>query len=133
MKIVLDTNVLISGVFWGGKPYQIIQLWLSHEIELFATKKILKEYFNILDRTDKSRELAKEWQNYILENIYIIEEKTSIKLSRDPHDDKFLNCAIAANASYIISGDNDLLELKEVDKTIIVTPSAFIKVYEKQG
>ncbi|MCC7196988.1 putative toxin-antitoxin system toxin component, PIN family [Candidatus Peregrinibacteria bacterium] len=131
MKIVLDTNVLISGIFWGGKPYTIIEIWLNHRIQLFATKKIIKEYFVVLDRIDKSRKSAKKWQKYILENIHIINEKSFIKLSRDPKDDKFVNCAISANATYIVSGDNDLLELKEIGKTKILTPSAFIKVYEK--
>lgn len=133
MKIVLDTNVLISAIFWGGKPREIIELWINDYIELYATKEIIKEYFNIMDRMDKSRMLVKKWQNYILENIHIIDNKVSIKLSRDPYDDKFLNCAITTMATYIVSGDNDLLELKEIGKTKIVSPSAFIKAYEKQA
>lgn len=132
MKIVLDTNVLISAIFWGGKPREIIKLWVSDYIELFATKEIIKEYFDIMDRMDRQRMLVEKWQNYILKNIHIIEAKAFIRLSRDPHDDKFLNCAIAANATYIVSGDNDLLELKEIGKTKIVSPSVFIKTYEKQ-
>lgn len=133
MKIVLDTNVLISGIFWGGKPYTIIEIWLNHEIQLFATKKIINEYFVVLDRIDKSRKSAKKWQKYILENIHIVEAKSSIKLSRDPDDDKFLNCAVSANATYLVSGDNDLLELKQIGKTKIITPSALINAYEKQS
>ena len=128
MKIVLDTNVLISGIFWRGLPYKILELWIKGDLQLFATQKILREYFEVLKRIDKSGDLAKKWQLVILENITMVEEKETVKLSRDPHDDMFINCALVANAGYIVSGDQDLLVLKKVAKIKIVTPAEFVAV-----
>lgn len=127
MRIVLDTNVLISGIFWKGLPYKIIELFMNDRLEVVVTKKILKEYFEILDRIDTSGEIAEKWQLLILEKVLIIEENKSVQLSRDKDDDVFINCALSADADYIISGDQDLLTLKQVWKTYIVTPRAFIK------
>lgn len=131
MRIVLDTNVLVSGIFWEGPPSKIITSWIRGNIKVFVTKKILKEYFEVLDRFDTSREIAKKWEMLILENVAVVEEKKRIKLSRDPHDDKFINCALAAKATYIISGDRDLLTLKEKSPIKIITPSEFCKIWKK--
>lgn len=131
MKIVLDTNVLISGIFWKGLPYKILDMWAHDHVHVFASRKILEEYSEVLNRIDQSRTLAKKWQLFIVENITLVEVKEAIQLSRDPHDDKFINCALAANASYIVSGDKDLLVLKKVSKIKIVTPAEFLKIAGK--
>jgi|WetSurMetagenome_2_1015567.scaffolds.fasta_scaffold332096_3 uncharacterized protein len=129
MKIVLDTNVLISGIFWKGPPHTIMELWIKGDLQIFVTKKILKEYFEVLNRMDASGAIAKKWQLLILEKVLVAEEKEIVKLSRDPHDDKFINCALATNASYIVSGDQDLLTLKQIAEIKIVTPTEFLKIY----
>ncbi len=128
MKIVLDTNVLISGIFWKGLPYKVLELWVHGDLRVFATKKILQEYFEVLSRIDQSGEIAKKWQIFILENIIVVEEKEVVQLSRDPNDDMFIACALAANASYIISGDKDLLTLKKVSQIKIITAAQFLKM-----
>lgn len=56
MKIVLDTNVLISGVFWGGNPKKIIALSISGEVDLYATEEIMREYFRIIEKISKKDE-----------------------------------------------------------------------------
>lgn len=131
MKVVLDTNVLISGIFWKGTPYKILDLWVQGHIKVFASKKMLEEYFEILKRIDQSEVLARKWQLFIAENINIVGVKEKIQLSRDPHDDMFINCALAANVSHIISGDQDLLVLEKISKIKIVTPVKFLKLFEK--
>ena len=133
MKIVLDTNVLISGIFWKGAPHKILELWIHGHAQIFASRKIFEEYSAVLRRIDQSQVLAKKWQRFIVENITIIAVKEVLQLCRDPHDDMFINCALAANASYIVSGDQDLLVLKKVSKIKIVTPAEFLKIFGKMS
>jgi putative PIN family toxin of toxin-antitoxin system len=126
MRIVLDTNVLISGIFWKGIPYKILKLWVNGQIEIVATNKIINEYFEVLKRIDKSGEIAKKWRELILKNVIIVKDKGNIRISRDPDDDIFISCALSANANYIVSGDNDLLTLKEIEGIKIISPAVFI-------
>lgn len=131
MKIVLDTNVLVSGIFWKGVPYKIVELFVNDYLQVFVTKKILKEYFEVLDRIDGFGEVAKKWQLLILEKVLIVGEKRTVTVSRDANDDMFVNCALSANAQYIVSGDKDLLVLREVFKIKIITPVQFLKIIRK--
>ncbi|MEK7547868.1 MAG: putative toxin-antitoxin system toxin component, PIN family [Patescibacteria group bacterium] len=131
MKIVLDTNVFISGIFWNGYPHQILMLWVSNKINILVTKKILSEYFRILNKIDCSKDITKKWGAFIIENSLLLEDKELVQFCRDPEDNKFLNCAITGGANYIVSGDNDLLSLKVIGSIKIVNPSQFLKKYGK--
>lgn len=131
MRLVLDTNVLISGIFWKGAPHQIVQLWAEGAAQIFVTKKILHEYFDVLNRINPNDEIVSEWQSFILQNTSIIADSDIIQLCRDPHDDMFINCAFFSNADYLISGDNDLLSLKKSAPVEIISPSDFVKRFEK--
>lgn len=133
MKIVLDTNVLISGIFWKGVPYKIIELWANGNLQIVVTKKILKEYFEVLNRIDTSGEIAKKWKLFILEKVLIVAEKTVVKLSRDANDDMFINCALSADVEYLVSGDKDLLTLEAVYKTKILPPAQFLNFFRKSN
>ena len=53
MQIVLDTNVLVSGIFWGGMPHKILDLWADQKLEVFVTPEILLEYQDIIAEIDK--------------------------------------------------------------------------------
>lgn len=127
MKIVLDTNVFISGVFWGGSPRKIFSLWAENKIKLLTTKKIVSEYLRVLHRIDPKGNTAKKWGAFILENSLILEDKDLVRICRDPEDNKFLNCAMIGEAIYLVSGDNDLLSLKTIGHAKIITPAEFLK------
>lgn len=131
MKIVLDTNVFISGIFWSGSPYKVLTLWAKNKINLLVTKKILSEYLRVLHKIDKKGDIAKKWHTFALENSIILKESEFVRICRDPEDNKFLNCAIEGKADYLISGDDDLLSLKTIESTKIVTPTQFLKNYKK--
>lgn len=130
MKIVLDTNVFISGIFWNGSPNKVLMLWAKNKINLLVTKKILSEYFRIPQEIDKKGSIAKKWSNLVHENSLIIEDKELVQVCRDVEDNKFLNCAIAGEANYLVSGDKDLLSLKIIKSTKIITPAQFSKNYK---
>ncbi|MBI2634365.1 putative toxin-antitoxin system toxin component, PIN family [Candidatus Peregrinibacteria bacterium] len=132
MKIILDTNVFISGIFWSGSPHQVVALWALNKIHLIVTKKILSEYLHILHKIDSKGDIAKKWGTFVLENSQILEDKELVKICRDTEDNKFLNCAIIGRADYLVSGDDDLLCLKKIGSTKIITPSKFLKIHGKQ-
>ena len=131
MKIVLDTNVFISGIFWTGAPHRVLTLWAQNKVTLLVTKSILSEYLRVLHKMDIQGDLAKKWGVFVLENSIIVEDKTITTICRDPDDDKFLNGAIVGGAKYLVSGDDDLLSLKKIESTEIINPIQFLKKYRR--
>lgn len=130
MKIVLDTNILFSAVFFDNKPQELIELVLSKQIDVFVTEEILNEYEETLKAGCKkvNSNLNEEIFNSFLSVAHLIERKTSLQLSRDKDDDKFLECAVDSNSDYIVTGDNDLLILKKYRNIKIVSINEFISV-----
>src|SRR5687768_16948239 len=115
MRVVIDTNVLVSGIFWKGSPSKVLEKWAKDEIQVVTTLEILREYQETLEELDHSpdKNLARHWLLFVAQNSTIISPKTTVKICRDPDDDKVLNCALSAGAKYIISGDKDLLSLEK--------------------
>lgn len=130
MRICLDTNVLLSGIFWGGLPGKILDLWATGEFELLVSSPILNEYKNVLRRLGKKLgpEITEHWITKIVENVCIITTLPKMKgWSRDPSDNMFIHCALSGNADYLVSGDKDLLILKDTCPVPIVSPKEFLK------
>lgn len=134
MRIVLDTNVFISGVFFSGPPYEIIKAWLDKRIQIIISSEILREYKRV------GGELMHRYPEIEITPILISFSKkaTSISAPRlprpvcvDPDDDKFLACAAAGNAKLIISGDRHLLDINEFQGIKIVKPRRFVDEYLK--
>ncbi len=127
MKVVLDTNVLVSGIFWGGLPEKILQMAIEDKIDVYATEEILSEYFRIIDKIGKKdKELCSQWKMLLVQLVKIVEPNKKIKICRDPKDDMFLECAVSCGAKYLISGDDDLLSIKEINKTQIITTKDYL-------
>ncbi len=127
MKIVLDTNVFISGVFWKGNPHKILNLWIDNKLEIIITEKILDEYIRVLEKIDQKSGISNKWRSLVLEKSIMVEGQNKIKICRDADDNKFLNAAVTGRVKYIISGDDDLLSLKSIESIKIITPSQFLK------
>lgn len=135
LRVVLDTNVLISAVGWRGSPRKALALSIEGRVELMQTKETLKELERVLQRprfnfipAEKKQKLLRHLRDISTEvtpneNVEVIRE--------DPGDDKFLNCASAGKADYIVSGDRHLLDLKEYRGIKIVTPSELVKILGK--
>lgn len=100
MKIVVDTNVVISGVFFGGNPRRIVEAVVNGSINAYATAKIVDEYMEIIDSmiARKQGKLSLSILSPLFSSLKVIEGKTQIAVCRDPDDDKFLECAVDANA-----------------------------------
>lgn len=113
MKIVLDTNVFVSAVFFGGVPGKILEAWRDGRIQLVLSPDILDEYQRV------GQALSAQYASVDLEPILAlltveaeIVETSALPapVSADPDDDKFLACAGAAGVAVIVSGDKDLLD-----------------------
>ena len=133
MKIVVDTNVVISGIFFGGVPRKIVEAIADGAIDAYATAEILDEYMGIiasmLER--KQGRINQSILSPLFSAIKIIETESKIEVCRDPDDNKFIECAVDAKALYIVSGDNDLLDIKEYDGICVITAKEFCEEYLK--
>ena len=131
MKIVVDTNVIISGVFFGGAPRQILSAIVSSKITACATAEIVDEYLEIVDEmvSRKQGTINRNILSPLIRSLEMIEPRTHVELSRDPDDDKFLGCAKDAKALYIVSGDKDLLVLERYENIDIITAREFCERY----
>jgi putative PIN family toxin of toxin-antitoxin system len=131
VRIVLDTNILISGVFFRGKERDLLELWFSGKFDVICTEEIFEEYSEVLTRfTEKSGgNKHQKITDIIAKNCLFIKNVYNEKYSRDPDDDKFINCAISGGAKYIVSGDKDLLVLKKIGDLKIITASNFLKLF----
>jgi putative PIN family toxin of toxin-antitoxin system len=130
MKIVLDTNVLVSGVFWGGIPLKILDLWQKEKIEVLASNAILDEYLRTIYKIAQSAnriDLFNLWAFLLPSKVGLISIKKSFHLCRDPNDNMFLDCAISGRAQFIVSEDKDLLVLNKIMNVKIVTAKNFLK------
>ena len=129
MNIVIDTNVVISGAFFGGAPRLVLEAVVNHTVSAYATASIVDEYNEIVVEMIQRKQghLSTNLLSPFIRRLHLIETTSVIKVSRDPDDDKFLECAIDSNALYIVSGDNDLLVLKQYENIEIITASEFCK------
>jgi hypothetical protein len=129
--VVIDTNVVVSPLLFGGKPGQMVSLWQDGRIRPYASEAIIAEYLRVLayPRFDLSEFLiAYLIYQQILPFFEIVRVQTPEGvICEDPEDDKFLHCAVAAGARFIISGDHHLLGLSSYGNIPIVTVSAFLE------
>lgn len=132
LKVVMDTNVFVSGVFFSGPPYQILQAWQSGEFELVVSQEILDEYRRV------GEILGDEHPNVDLNPIinFVIEHAKVYKPAKlqepvceDPDDDKFFACALASGSRVIVSGDKHLLKASGYQGIEVLKPREFLDRY----
>ena len=130
-RVVLDTNVIVSALLFGGTPGRLISLWKDKIIQPLVTKEIILEYLRVLAYPDF--QLTENEIHFILYHEMLpffkevdIKSRTAV-IEKDPSDDKFLHCAKAGKASAIISGDKHLLNLKSFGSILIMSPAQFLK------
>ena len=115
MKVCLDTNVLVSGIFWKGLPAKIVALWMNEAFDLLITDSIFDEYQKIIRKIGSKINpfRAETWVRLLGEQAVVIPEMEMQRhWSRDPDDDKFIYCSLAGDVDFLVSGDRDLLELR---------------------
>ena len=137
-KVVLDTNVWISAIIWGGSPAEIVKAAEEGRICIFISEEIISEISRTLAYPKLKRfyeDTGVSRQNLIetvLRVSRIVEVKTKIHVVReDSADDKFLECALDGKADYLVSGDDHLLKIECHKRTRIVTVRQLLKILEK--
>ena len=135
MRVILDTNVFISAVFFGGEPGKILKAWRDGEVLLVLSDEILKEYIDVLGRLEKQYPPieAEPIIELLLAGSKIVSAPPlGDSVSSDPDDDKFIACAIAAKANVVVSGDKHLVSVDGYRGIRVVKPSEFVKEYLKK-
>ncbi|MDF5720338.1 MAG: putative toxin-antitoxin system toxin component, PIN family [Rhizonema sp. PD37] len=136
MRVVLDVNVWISGLLWGGVPAKALRLARNQKITIFASEALLLELEATL-RRDKFQPRLQE-RGYTFEHLMSVVKEfsnfcptTSVDAPqlRDSKDNKILAAAVAADAEAVVTGDLDLLVLIEFNGIPILTPQDFLSRY----
>lgn len=132
IKIVLDTNVFISALFWKGVPYQVFREIVKGAVLNFTSPQILQEIREkLLIKFKLPPEKVKEFLEIIVFNSKIINPDKEVDIvKKDPKDNKIIECALGARASFIISGDKHLLEIREYEEIKIISPGEFLSKIE---
>lgn len=131
MKVIVDTNVFVSGVFFSGPPYQIIKAWREGKFELIMSSDILDEYRRvaiILAEQFPPVDLQKILEFVEKEAIFFEASALSEPICDDPDDDKFFACAFASDAKIIVSGDKHLLRVSGYKDIEVLKPKAFVDI-----
>ena len=135
MRITLDTNVLISGTFWTGDPFRILDMVDKNKLKNVSSKEIIEEYDEIIkseeivDKVEDKNLIMTKVVHNVIKNSEIVEPTEKLDVIKDdPDDNKVLECAKEGKVSYIITNDNHLLKLKEFEGIKIVTPEEFLRI-----
>jgi putative PIN family toxin of toxin-antitoxin system len=132
VRVILDTNVFISGVFFTGPPYQILKAWQDGKVKLLLSPEIFEEY----ERVGKA--LSGQFPSINLNSILsfvtikaeiILATGLSERVSEDPDDDKFLACALSGKCKVVISGDKHLLRVSGFKGIAVIRPRQFFDEY----
>ena len=133
IKVVLDSNIYISGILFNGNPRIILDLAIKGRIQVYISPEILSELKDVL-----SKKKFNFSPNIIQSIISEIESITTLIVplkrynivTRDSDDNIIVDCAMESNAEYIITGDNDLLSINEFRNIRIIKPVDFLELYE---
>lgn len=127
MRIVADTNTVVSGLLWQGAPRQLVDAGRNQQVTLVTSVALLAELADVLTREKfaarirkanlSARELVEDYATI----AHLVEPAELQRVARDPDDDEVLACAVGAQADLIVSGDGDLVTLRNYNGIPIVT------------
>jgi putative PIN family toxin of toxin-antitoxin system len=136
IPVVIDTNVIVSALLFGGTPGKLVSLWKSGKIRPHLTSEILTELLRVLAYPKfKLTENEIQYLLYveILPFCTVVKPKSgSLTIKDDPSDDMFLRCSERAKAKALISGDHHLLSLRSHRNTLVLSPSQFLKKFNEE-
>lgn len=136
LKVVIDTNIFVSGVLVeGGNPSVILKAWKrTQKYQLFVTEEIIQEVLRVMQRLNVPPEIITDWDKAIRKNaISVVPMRKIEAVKEDPSDNKFLECAIESRADYIVSGDSHLKGLKEFQGIKIISAREFLGILSKES
>lgn len=134
IRAIIDTNVLVSGIFWSGTPARILEAWGNGRFSMVISPEILLEYTRVIGELAAKKPIDTK---AIIDRITLGSEMVAAprfkkQACEDPDDDRFLECAVAGKVPYIASGDKLLLKLHPFGNIQILKPAAFLAALEKK-
>jgi uncharacterized protein len=140
VRLVADTNTVISGLLWGGTPGRLIDLAVEGQIRLVTSLPLLAEFEGVLARDKFNGQLAKRglsfgdvFDGYVALVETVATAKIAATITRDPTDDQVLAAALGGKVDLIVSGDAHLLDLMQFRGIEIVTAAAALALIENQS
>ena len=131
MRVILDTNVILSAIFFGGVPARILNAYRDEKITLVLSPEILEEYretaARLAQKFDVEYDALLEW--IAIHSEMVQAPQLSSPVCADPDDDKFIACALASGAKIICSGDRHLLDVNGYRGLEMIKPRAFVDRY----
>lgn len=128
MKVLIDTNVLVSAVLRDRAPEEVLLFVVGHsDYTWIVSGDIVAEYYSVLSRPRFAlpREVLARWDAILRTATTMVDVPLGVDFPRDQGDAKFLACALASRADYLITGDRDFEEARKLVTTIILSVSAF--------
>ena len=131
LKVIIDTNILISGVLVKYvNPAIILKAWKrTRKFQLFVSHEIIQEILRVMRRLNVPENIVADWNKVLTTDAVIVSPAKKIHVVKnDPSDNKFLECAIEAKADYIVTGDKHLKEVDRFEGLKIVNPKKFLDI-----
>ncbi|HQX56629.1 MAG TPA: putative toxin-antitoxin system toxin component, PIN family [Pyrinomonadaceae bacterium] len=137
MRIVVDTNVVVSGLLFGGAPLKVLRAASLGIVDLFTSNALVAEFSEVIERPHLDRKFseANATRRRLVSDYQAIVTVVNVaplaeRVSRDFDDDEVLACALAADCEFIVTGDKDLLVLSEYRGIRILNPTDFLAEIE---
>jgi len=134
IRAVIDTNIVISALFWKGLPRLVVDAALDKQYIALTTEAVTTELIRVLAYPKFAQQIANQAlniehlvENYLAIAIGVLPGEVSSNVERDPKDRKVLACAVGGKANFIVSGDKDLLVLDTYEGIPIVTADHFLQ------
>lgn len=127
--VVVDTNVWVSGFFWKGIPFRVLErLYAGGAIACFSAETFAEWEETFLEAAEKLGETDRYlvYKRDVKRSVLFFQPIEHVAVCRDPKDNQFLDVAVASEAPFLITGDKDLLSLKKFRMTRILTPRQFL-------
>lgn len=135
LRVVVDTNVVVSALLWRGTPHKLFGLVESEDILLFTSRALVSELTDVLARRKLARAVRATGKSvealvseYVMLARLVKPRRLRTRVSRDPDDDAVIACALAARASLIVSGDQDLRALRTYGAIRIASPAEALQL-----
>jgi putative PIN family toxin of toxin-antitoxin system len=135
MRLVVDTNVFILGIFFSGPPYEILNAWRQRKVDLVISPEILDEYRRVADKLSQKYpgvDLGPFLELLAIKARIVESPVLEEKICSNPDDDKFIACALARRKKLLCSGDKALLKASGYRGITILRPEEFVNTYLKQ-
>ena len=135
MKVILDTNVFMSGIFFSGPPYEILNAWRGEKLSLVVSVEILDEYRRVGQRLASKYpgvEVAPFLTLVAVHGNFVLAPPLGEPVCEDSTDDMFFACAIASGCTIIVSGDKHLHHASGYGGVNVLSPRAFVEKYLAQ-